>query len=534
MRKNKMPVSTLSKRRKTWLGAAALAALIAGGALESGVVSPSLPAQAEMLSLDKPVQAAPSFADVVDRVKPAVVSVRVKVENAADRNDSGSSGIPGFGDDDSLREFFRRFQGPERGWGRRDGSGDERRFGRGDGSDDERRFGRRDDRDGSRPNPRRYSQSQGSGFFISADGYLVTNNHVVDKAASVEVVMDDGRTLDAKVIGTDPKTDVALLKVDGGSDFPHVRFTGKKSRVGDWVLAVGNPFGLGGTVTAGIVSAEGRNIGAGPYDDFLQIDAPVNRGNSGGPTFNLAGEVVGVNTAIASPSGGSVGIAFAIPAHVAEKVVADLKTSGKVTRGFIGVQIQPVTKEIADAVGLKDARGALVAEATGNSPAAKAGIKTGDAIVAVDGEPIKDPHALALKISSYAPGKSVPLTVWRDGKERTVSVEIGGQEGERSARADVGASRRDDAQPRLGLQLAPAPRGEDGVAVAEVDPRSPAAEKGIREGDLILDVAGQTVSRPDDVRSAVEAVRKDGRKTVLLRVKGRDGVRFVAVPFAAS
>jgi serine protease Do len=523
-----MPVSTLSKRRKTWLGAAALAALIAGGALESGVVSPSLPARAEMLSLDKPVQAAPSFADVVDRVKPAVVSVRVKVENAADRGDSASSGIPGFGDDDSLREFFRRFQGPERDWGRRDGGNEERRFGRRD-------EGRRDDRDGSRSNPRRYSQAQGSGFFISADGYLVTNNHVVDKAASVEVVMDDGRTLDAKVIGTDPKTDVALLKVDGGSDFPYVRFTGKKSRVGDWVLAVGNPFGLGGTVTAGIVSAEGRNIGAGPYDDFIQIDAPVNRGNSGGPTFNLSGEVVGVNTAIASPSGGSVGIAFAIPAHVAEKVVSDLKTSGKVTRGFIGVQIQPVTKEIADAVGLKEARGALVAEATGNSPAAKAGIKSGDAIVAVDGEAIKDPHALALKISSYAPGKSVPLTVWRDGKERTVSVEIGGQEGgERNARADVGPSRSDDAQPRLGLQLAPAPRGEDGVAVAEVDPRSPAAEKGIRQGDLILDIGGQTVSRPDDVRSAVEAARKDGRKTVLLRVKGREGVRFVAVPFAAS
>jgi serine protease Do len=260
----------------------------------------------------------------------------------------------------------------------------------------------------------------------------------------------------------------------------------------------------------------------------------VNRGNSGGPTFNLAGEVVGVNTAIASPSGGNVGIAFAIPASVAEKVVADLRDDGKVTRGFIGVQIQPVTKEIADAIGLKEARGALVAEATPDSPAARAGIRTGDAIVAVDGERIRDARALSLKIASYAPGKSVPVTVWRDGKEQTVTVEVGGQDGERRTRADAGPARSDEGQARLGLQLAPAEGGEDGVAVAEVDPRSPAAEKGIRKGDVILDVGGRTVSRPDDVRSAVEAARRDGRKIVLMRVKGREGVRFVAVPFATS
>ena len=512
-----MSVSTLSKRRKAWLGAAALAALIAGGALESGVVAPSLPARAEMLSLDKPVQAAPSFADVVERVKPAVVSVRVRAENVVDRGDTRSFGMPGMDEDHPLRDFFRRFRGEERGWGR----GEERRWGGGE------------ERSQPRPGPRRFGQSQGSGFFISADGYVVTNNHVVDNAGSVEIVMDDGRTFNAKVIGTDPKTDLALLKVDEGGDFPHVRLATEKTRIGDWVVAIGNPFGLGGTVTAGIVSAHGRNIGAGPYDDFLQIDAAVNRGNSGGPTFNLKGEVVGVNTAIASPSGGSVGIAFAIPAHVAEKVVADLKDDGKVTRGFLGVHIQPVTKEIAEAMGLKDARGALVAEATRDSPAARAGIRTGDAIIAVDGERIKDARALSLKIASYAPGKSVPVTVWRDGKEQTVTVEIGGQEGERRTRADFGSGRADDAQPRLGLQLAPA-EGEDGVAVAEVDPRSPAAEKGIRKGDVILDVGGRTVSRPDDVRSALEAARKDGRKTVLLRLKGREGVRFVAVPFATT
>jgi serine protease Do len=533
-----MPTSILNTRRKTWLGAAAIAALIAGGAIESGVIAPSLPARAEMLSLDKPVQAAPSFAEVVERVKPAVVSVRVRTENVADRGDSPSSGMPGLDDNDPLREFFRRFRGEERGSGggeeRRFGGGDERRFGGGEGRGEDRRWGRGDERGQGRPGPRRYGQSQGSGFFITGDGYVVTNNHVVDNAGSVEVVMDDGRTLSARVVGTDPKTDLALLKVDEGGDFPHVRLATDKARIGDWVVAIGNPFGLGGTVTAGIVSALGRNIGAGPYDDFIQIDAAVNRGNSGGPTFNLKGEVVGVNTAIASPSGGNVGIAFAIPASVADKVVADLKDNGRVTRGFIGVQIQPVTKEIADAMGLKDARGALVAEAVKDSPAGRAGIRTGDAIVAVDGEPIRDARALSLKIASYGPGKKVPVTVWRDGKEQTVTVEIGGQEGERRTRADVRPGRADEAQPRLGLQLAPAQSGEDGVAVAEVDPRSPAAEKGIRKGDIILDIGGRTVSTPEDARSAVEAARKDGRKTVLMRVKGQEGVRFVAIPFAAS
>jgi serine protease Do len=239
--------------------------------------------------------------------------------------------------------------------------------------------------------------------------------------------MDDGRTLDAKVIGTDPKTDLALVKVTEGSDFPYVRLAPQKARVGDWVLAVGNPFGLGGTVTAGIVSAQHRDIGAGPYDDFIQIDAPVNRGNSGGPTFNQAGEVVGVNTAIYSPSGGSVGIAFAIPASTVEQVVNSLKENGSVTRGYIGVQMQPVTKEIAEAIGLKEPKGALVAEALKGSPAEKAGIRTGDTIVAVDGESIKEAKDLSKKIANVAPGKSVSVTVYREGKERTVSLEVGKQ-----------------------------------------------------------------------------------------------------------
>jgi serine protease Do len=231
----------------------------------------------------------------------------------------------------------------------------------------------------------------------------------------VQITMDDGKTLDAKVIGTDPKTDLALLKVEG-NDFPYVRLAGQKARIGDWVVAIGNPFGLGGTVTAGIVSAQHRDIGAGPYDDFIQIDASVNKGNSGGPTFNLSGEVVGVNTAIFSPSGGNVGIAFAIPASTVETVVASLKDKGSVTRGFIGVQMQPVTKEIAEAIGLKEPKGALVAEAIKDGPAAKAGVRT-----------INEAKDLSRKVANVAPGKSVSLTLWREGKERTVTLEVASQ-----------------------------------------------------------------------------------------------------------
>ena len=252
---------------------------------------------------------------------------------------------------------------------------------------------------------------QGSGFFISADGYAVTNNHVVDKASTVEVIADDGKTYTAKVIGTDPRTDIALIKVEGRGDFPYVQLAEKSPRIGDWVLAVGNPFGLGGTVTAGIVSARGRDIGAGPYDDFIQIDAPVNKGNSGGPTFDVDGNVIGVNTAIFSPSGGSVGIAFAIPAPTVKTVVGQLKENGKVTRGWIGVQIQPVTAEIADNLGLKTPHGALIAEPQANSPAAKAGIVAGDVITAVNGSPVKDARDLAKQIGNLAPGSSAKLTV---------------------------------------------------------------------------------------------------------------------------
>ncbi|WP_439651701.1 S1C family serine protease [Microvirga puerhi] len=394
--------STPARKRMTkWLGAAAVAALIAGGAVESGLVAPN-PAHAELRSMAQPIQGMPSFADVIDRVKPAVISVKVKVQNVASRDQGDDEDQFGMQDlPPGIEKFFRQFrdQMPDQRGGQR----------------------------GQRQQPRQFGQALGSGFFISADGYAVTNNHVVENGSSVTVTSDDGKEYSAKVIGTDPKTDIALIKVEGGSDFPFVRLAPQKARIGDWVLAVGNPFGLGGTVTAGIVSAQHRDIGAGPYDDFIQIDAPVNKGNSGGPTFNLAGEVVGVNTAIYSPSGGSVGIAFAIPASTVEQVVASLKDKGTVTRGFIGVQMQPVTKEIAEAIGLKEPKGALVADTVKDSPAEKAGIKTGDTIVAVDGETIKEAKDLSRKVAQVAPGKSLTLTLYRDGKERTVTLDVGTQ-----------------------------------------------------------------------------------------------------------
>ncbi|MCQ3943051.1 MAG: serine peptidase, partial [Alphaproteobacteria bacterium] len=344
------------------LGAAAL--LVAPDAARHGAFAQNVTQQAQTVA--RPV----GFADIVEKVKPAVISVRVKVDRGGQANvDSDSP----FGPGSPLERFFRRFGSPD------------------DGPPAPRG-----------PRGRNFTTGQGSGFFISADGYAVTNNHVVDKAETVEVQTDDGKSYTAKVIGTDPRTDLALIKVEG-SNFPFAKLSDKLPRVGDWVLAVGNPFGLSSTVTAGIVSARGRDIGSGPYDDFLQIDAPVNKGNSGGPTFDTEGNVVGVNTAIFSPSGGNVGIAFAIPSSTVTTVIAQLKDKGAVSRGWIGVQIQPVTKDIADSLGLKGPGGALVSEPQADSPAMKAGIESGDVILSVDGEPVKNARELARKIGNMTP-----------------------------------------------------------------------------------------------------------------------------------
>jgi serine protease Do len=491
--------------RAALLGAVALAAL-GGVAFETSVAPVSAAATSA-----QPAAGPASFADIVDRVKPAVVSVKVKLSDADQVNDEDSDGIPGLPDFPKNSPFYHFF----------------RHFGMPDNPND-------NNNDGDRAPRRHFSQAQGSGFFISADGYIVTNDHVVDHATEVTVTTSDGKSMAAKVIGVDSKTDLALLKAQG-SDFPYVTFAAHAPRVGDWVIAVGNPFGLGGTVTAGIVSARGRDIGSGPYDDFLQIDAPVNHGNSGGPTFNANGEVVGVNTAIFSPSGGSVGIGFAIASDVVQNVVQQLKENGSVTRGWIGVQIQNVTQDLADDLGLKDASGALVAAAQKDSPAAAAGVKSGDVITAVDGEAVSDPHDLARRIAALGPKKTVKLSISRNGSPMTVEVTLGTMPADKTASAETRNS--DDSGgsslAKLGLTLRAA-HGQDGVVVADVDPDGAAADKGLKQGDVILEVAGKPVNRPSEVADAINAAKSDGKKSVLVRVRSNDGERYLTLPTRAS
>ena len=456
----------------------------------------NLSQQAQQLP-QKPV----GFADIVEKVKPAVISVRVKMERPADAGLS-SDELP-FPPGSPFEHFFKRFGMPNNGRGGHE-----------------------------------VITGQGSGFFITADGYAVTNNHVVQNAENVQVMTDDGKMYSAKVIGTDQRTDVALIKVEG-NDFPYVKLADHTPRVGDWVLAVGNPFGLGGTVTAGIVSARGRDIGAGPYDDFIQIDAPVNKGNSGGPTFDVDGNVIGVNTAIFSPSGGSVGIAFAIPADTVKSVVAQLREKGSVTRGWIGVQIQPVTPEIADSLGLKKAAGALVSEPQANSPAAKAGIASGDVIISVDGASVRDARELARKIGTMAPGTAVKLSLIHDGQDKTVTLTLGTLPNEKQAANQQKENEVPDSDvPKLGLTVAPGSKvaGSDGsgVVVTSVDPNGVAADHGFRVGDVILDVSGKSVSSPADVRRQISEARKEGKHTLLFRVKSNEGTRFVALPLGSA
>ncbi len=444
-----------------------------------------------------------SFADLVERVSPAVVSVQADVERGM--QPSAAPDIPA-----PFREFFRRFDGP------------------------------------MGPNGRNFrapqnfrTQASGSGFIVDASGYIVTNNHVVEAAGKITVKLSDGRELEAKLIGSDKDTDVALLKVEA-SNLPAVALgDDRRLRVGDWVVAVGNPFGLGGTVTAGIVSSIGRDIGNGPYTDYIQIDAPINRGNSGGPTFDISGRVVGMNTAIYSPSGGSVGIGFAVPASTIQSVVDQLRTTGSVDRGWLGVQIQDFTPELAASMNLKDTRGAIVAEVVDGSPAQRAGFVQGDVVVAVNGTDVVDSKVLTRQVAALKAGQTASFTVLRDGARRSLTATIERRDPERLASSDQSPSAQPSALGMSLMPINPAVRQQyeldgdiSGVLVASVDPNGEAARKGLRAGDVIKRVGSRPVQLPSDVARGVDEAKRMGRETVAVLVTGNEGERFIALRIA--
>lgn len=489
------------KKRNT--GHIVVASLMLGALLGTSAitgVSQVIPAKAEQVtSLNRaPKQ---GFADLVEKVMPSVVSIEVQVAQAAgfaDRAPRGFGHGEGFSQKNPFEFFFDKF-------------GD-------------RRFGFRDKR------RVRKSRAVGSGFIVSADGYVVTNNHVVKNATLVKVRLNDGDTYKAKIVGRDPKTDLAVLKIKADRTFKHAKLADKDPRVGDWVVAVGNPFGLGGTVTTGIVSASGRNIGSGPYDNFLQIDASINKGNSGGPAFNLNGEVIGVNTAIFSPSGGSVGIGFAIPASTTKKIVEDLINNGSVTRGWLGVQIQSISKDIADSLDLKSTKGTLVAKVTKGSPAEKGGLKTGDVILQVNGKAVKGPRQLARMIATVKPGSNVDIDVLRSGKRKQISLKLGIMPGtDKLAALQQEPHAQGNRLAQLGLAVEQSEEGQ-GVVVRDVSRNGVAAEKGIRPGDVIVEVAGIEVDTPAAMKAAMQHAKKAGERSVLVLVISRGRQRFIALP----
>jgi serine protease Do len=464
---------------------------------------------------DAPVFAAPaagsrSFADVIEQVSPAVVNISVAKIVRPMPTAGGRQGAPA-----PMDDFFSRF------------------------------FGTPGYPGGAMPAPRR-SEGQGSGFIIDESGYVATNNHVVDGAEEIIVTLASGEELTAEVIGTDPQTDIALLRVDTDS----AGLTGKlsalqfgdsdRTRVGDWVLAIGNPFGLGGTATAGIVSARGRDIASGPYDDYLQIDAPINAGNSGGPVFNAAGEVIGINTAIFSPNGGNIGIGFAIPSSQAEQILAQLREGGSVTRGWLGVQIQPIDRDLAEVFGLEDVAGALVAEVVEFSPAAKGGLEVGDIVTSVDGRPVDSPRDLARTVALHDAGATVEVGVIRDGRARALSIELGerstdgavarggpaGTRGSGDATRALGLELEDlDARARDSLGLDPEVRG---AVVTGVAPGSEAAARGLRPGDVIVSVNRSATPDAAAAVDALSAARKANRQALVLVRRG-DSQQFLAL-----
>jgi serine protease Do len=417
----------------------------------------------------------PDFTDLVTQVKPAVVSITTKL-NATAASDEGPQ-LP-----------FPFGQSPFGGMG-------------------------------PQMSPRAHAiEARGSGFIISADGTIVTNNHVVKGAKTVSVTLDDGTQLPAKVVGTDQRTDIAVLKVDAHKQLPYIQL-GNSANVkpGQWVVAMGNPFGLGGSVTAGIVSASGRDIGEGPYDQFIQIDAPINQGNSGGPLFTQDGKVIGMNTAILSPSGGSIGIGFAIPSDMIRSVVAQLEKTGHVTRGYIGVEAQQVSDTVGKAMHIGRNSGALLAGVQPDAPAAKAGLEPGDVVTAVNGQDVKNPRDLAVDIAEVQPGSDATLQVLHNGDTKTVTVKVGQMPNDQ-----VASNSNDQGQEsrgHIGLALAPlspdlrnqldVPDGTHGAVVRSVEPGSPADQAGLQPGDVIVGVGGKQVTSPSDAARAIRGASKD-------------------------
>lgn len=460
-----------------------------------------------------------SFAPLVEKVLPAVVTIATTQVQGGANQRGGVPQMPQLPPGSPFEKFFRDFGMPQQ----------------------------------QQVRPQKLT-ALGSGFIIDPSGVIVTNNHVVENGTDIKVTLQDGTVTQGKLVGHDERTDLAVVKISVGHPLPSVPFgDSDQMKTGDWILAAGNPFGLGGSVTAGIVSARGRNIHSGPYDDFLQIDAPINRGNSGGPTFNLQGQVIGVNTAIYSPNGGSVGIGFAIPSNVAKTVVASLQSTGRVTRGWLGVEIQQITPEMASALGLDRERGALVAGVQPDSPASKAGLRVGDVITAFGGKPVNSLQNLTTAVADTKIGSSQPVEIVRDGKNMTVTATIAQLKDEQQASAGSnGQARRGGgpaagtagAETSLGLRLGSLnqaarqrfdiPRAVKGVVVLEADPNSSAVDQGVQPGDIIEQVNNKAVSQPKDVTAQVEQARKSGRKAVALLINRGGQEQFVAVPLDSN
>jgi serine protease Do len=528
-RRKTMPLPSFYRRRiRVTLAAALLSATVLGGfaaieasrAADTPINGPT--ATTTPIQPAAPAQPMPDFADLVARVKGAVVQVETKLaaQPAADsEDDQGGQGG----------------QGPQMPFGNNP-------FGMmpfGNGPFGNMPFGE---------HPQMHAvEARGSGFIIDPNGTIVTNNHVVQGAKSVSVTLADGTTLPAKIVGRDPRTDLAVLRIDTGHKLPYLQLgDSSKVRPGEWVIAMGNPFGLGGTVTAGIVSSTGRDIGEGPYDNFIQVDAPINRGNSGGPLFTQDGRVIGVNTAILSPTGGSIGIGFAIPSNMVRTVVSQLEQNGKVTRGYLGVEMQPVSQEMASALKLPkaaaDHQGALVAGVMPDSPAAKAGMKPGDVIIGINGDKVETPRELALDVAGLKPGSEAKLDIVRDGSNQTVPVTLALMQGTQMANASGGSTEQG---PSIGLALAPltpdmrsqidVPASTRGAVISNVEPGSAADQAGLRQGDVIVGVGTRAVTSPDEAVNAIHEAEHNNDALALRIIRdGHAAYVAVAVPQAGK